>query len=234
MGQVGDVAHEEAADAPAGENRLQEEDNRLFVGVPALLQHLAQEVVVQGDEFRAWALGVLADFAAFGREPVIEECEGAVSVDELFGMTVIGGDFADADILLEFLADFREVMELGQNCLAGMASVVEVAGDDPVDIAGLALLGSVAEAGVPHLAGIDAPGMDDRGAGLNRLLVKRVEGLVSLVGLEGFAIDDRDGCGVGGGVVLEFGDEVVEVLEVIVGAGLLVGVDDDGVDATFA
>ncbi|MFM1941762.1 MAG: hypothetical protein RI897_744 [Verrucomicrobiota bacterium] len=142
-----------------------------------------------------------------------------------------GGDFADADILLEFLTDFGEVVQLGEDGFTGVATVVEVTGDDPVDIAGVALLGGVAEAGVPHLAGIDAPGFDDVGAALDCLLVKVVECFVTLVGLESFAIDDCYGCGVGGGVVLEFGDQVVEVLEVLVGAWLLVGVDDDGVDA---
>lgn len=175
LGEVGDVTYEEAADASAGEDGLEEEDDRLFVGVPPLSEHLPQEVVVEGDEFRAGSFGILADFAAFGGEPIIEECEGSVGIDQLFGVAMVGGDFADADILLEFLADFGEVVQLGEDGFTGVATVVEVTGDDPVDIAGMALLGCVAEAGVPHLAGIDAPGFDDVGAALNRLLMEVVE-----------------------------------------------------------
>ncbi|MFM1941763.1 MAG: hypothetical protein RI897_745 [Verrucomicrobiota bacterium] len=50
LGEIGDVTDEEAADASAGEDGLEEEDDRLFVGVPALSEHLPEEIVVEGDE----------------------------------------------------------------------------------------------------------------------------------------------------------------------------------------
>ena len=49
-----------------------------------------QETVADGEELGARPLGDLADLPRLGREPVVEQGEGAVGVDQLLGIVVVG------------------------------------------------------------------------------------------------------------------------------------------------
>ncbi len=228
--EVRDVADEELGDAFLAEDGVEEHDDGLLVGEPSAVEHFAEEPVAEGEELAAGALGVLADFAGLEREPIVEEGEGAVGIDEVFGVVVLGGDFADAEVLVKFGADFGQVMEAAEDILSDGATVVEVAGDEPVDVVGAAAFVGRAEAGVPHLAGIDAPGLEDIGVGGDLPLAELLEGLAAEQVVGGLAVQDGDGAGVGFGLGGQSRDEVVELFEVVIVVRGAERVDDDRVD----
>ena len=109
------------------------------------------------EELRTGTLGELADFLGLGREPIVEQGKSAVSIDELLGIVVVGGDFADAQVLVQFEDDFRQVVQPVQDFLPDRRAVVEIAGDQPINIVRPALLEGRAQAGIPHLAGVNRP-----------------------------------------------------------------------------
>jgi len=63
----------------------------------------------------------LADFLGFRRKPIVKEGKGSVGVNQLLRITVVGRDLADAQILLQFEADFRQVMQPSQDLLSDCA-----------------------------------------------------------------------------------------------------------------
>src|SRR6266568_4748814 len=102
-------------------------------------QHLTQKTVADRKELRAWPLGKLPDFLGFSREPVVEQCESAISINQLLGVVMVGGDFANAQVLLQFQDNLRQIVQAAQDFLANGCAIIKVARNQPIHVFGTAL-----------------------------------------------------------------------------------------------
>ena len=182
--------------------------------------------MADGKELGPWPLGVLADFLGLRRKPGIEQGEGSVGVDELFGVVVVGGDLADADVLLQLDTNFRKIVQAAEHLPADGGAIIEIAWNQPIHVIGSALLKCHTQAGAPHLAGIHAPGVQNVRVARDGVFPEIQEGLVAVHGVVGFAIHDCYGAGISLSVRVQASDQLVEFLQVGVMSGLTERIND--------
>ncbi len=95
--------------------------------------------MADGKELRAWPLGKLPDFLGFSREPVVEQRESAVSINQLLGIVMVCGDLANAQVLLQFEDYLRQIVQAPQDFLANGCAIIKVARNQPIHVFGTAL-----------------------------------------------------------------------------------------------
>jgi hypothetical protein len=228
FGKIGNVPYKKAADRFLVVNSLQQHYYRLFVGVPFVFQRVSEEAVAQSEKLRSRTFGDLPDFFGFGWEPVVEQGEGPVGIDELFGIIVVSRDFANAEVLIEFEDDFGKIVQAPENFLAHRRAVIEVARDQPIDVVGAAFFVSHAKAGVPHLASVHTPRIQNLGMFANDLASEIEESFVVLLHrMVSLTIDDRDRPRVNILFLIEAGDQFVKRIEVVIMLRRLERVDND-------
>src|ERR1051325_3523010 len=192
LGEVGNVTHKEPADALLILHGVQEDHHRLLVGIPAAVQHFAEELVTDREELGARALGGFADLARPVRGPGVKQRKGAGGVDQGLGVRVAGGALADAHVLFQLDPNLGEVVQAADDFAPDGAAIIEVARDQPVNVAGLPALVSHAQSRIPHLAGIDTPRVENVGRARDGIVAKIREALVAGFTVGSLAIDHRD------------------------------------------
>ena len=117
--------------------------------------------MADGKEFGPRPLGVLANGLGLGGKPVIEQREGTVSVNELFGVAVVCRNLPNAQVLVQFQDNLGQVLQPAQYFPPLGRAIIEVAGNQPIHIAGLAPFEGLPQARIPHLARINTPSVED-------------------------------------------------------------------------
>jgi len=122
-------------------------------------------------------------------------------------------------------------MKSAQDLLANRGTIIEVSRDEPIDVVCLALFEGHAQTGVPHLAGVDAPRIEDLGTLRHGLLAEIDKRAVISHRIVSLTIDDGDRPRVAFRFGVESSDQSVQRFQVCIMTRVLKWINDDGMDS---